>query len=147
MRVRTICRIEGGILDGTEIEPLLAFVAVRYPHRKTADLYVPPIKTAEKEIKTWHCCQDNCPQPDFEGGLEALVNHLMLHKGRLLRPWSKKKQLKSPMPAIKLPRNPWAGNHGGVGDDRRVCLDLYITDVRAALRKQGIEVIEEAKDV
>lgn len=146
MRIHTIYRIEGGILDGTEIEPIMAFIAVKYPHRKSKDLYVPSIKTKDKEIKTWHCCQDNCPHPDFEGGLDALIDHLMLHKGRLLRPWNKKQQLKNPIPSVRLPANPWIENERkhpcATNEDRRFCLDLYITDVQRALQRQGIEVIK-----
>lgn len=139
-RIRTMYRIEGGILDGTEIEPIMGFIAVKYPHRKSKDLYVPPMKTEKKEVKTWHCCQDNCANPDFKGGIDALVDHLMLHKGRLLRPWSKKLQLKAPIPAVRLPRNPWIENEkkypGGTNEDRRFCLSLYIADVERALYGQ-----------
>ena len=81
IKVRTVYRIEGGILDGTELEPVLFTILVRYPHRKTADCYVPPMQGT----KAWHCCQDNCPNPDFEGGLDSLIEHLMLHKGKLRR--------------------------------------------------------------
>lgn len=141
-KLRVFYRIEGGLLEGTEIEPILAFISVRYPHRETKDLYIPPIKTKDKEIKTWHCCQELCPEPDFEGGLDALVDHLMLHKGRLLKAWNKKQQLKAPIPTIKLPPNPWAKlPQQGANEDRRFCLDLYIDDVKASLHKQGLEVI------
>jgi hypothetical protein len=147
MRVRTIYRLEEGILAGTEIEPIFAFIGVKYPHRKTKDLYVPPIKTDEKEIKTWHCCQDNCPNPDFEGGLDALIEHLMLHKGRLLKPWTRKHQLQAPLPAVRLPANPWAGEpkegtNKGVLEERRFCVQLYIDDVKRALEKQGLVIME-----
>ena len=143
-RIRRIYRIEGGILDGTEIELIMAFIAVKYPHRKSKDMYIPPMKTPEKETKTWHCCQEPCEHPDFEGGLEALVDHLMLHKGRLLRSWNKKQQLKAPIPTIKLPPNPWGNTpKQGVNEDRRFCLDLYITDVKHWLRKQGLEIFGE----
>jgi len=126
----------------------MAFIAVKYPHRKTEDLYIPPIKTKDKEIKTWHCCQESCPNPDFEGGIDALLQHLLIHKGQLLKPWNKKQQLKTPMPAIKLPPNPWNDTpKQGVGEDRRFCLDLYITDVKHWLRKQGLEIFEEQQDV
>jgi len=148
MKLRTIYRIEEGILKGTEIEPFMAFLLVRYPHRKTPDLYVPPIKTAKKEIKTWHCCQDNCGSPDFEGGLEALVEHLMLHKGRLLKPWNKKHQLQTPLPAVRLPANPWrekaeAGANKSVLEDRRLCVSLYIDAVKRVLEKQGLVILGE----
>jgi len=145
-RLRTIYRIEGTILNGTEIEPILGLVAVKYPHRKSKDLYVPPMKIKNK-AEAWHCCQDNCPQPDFEGGIDALVNHLMLHKGRLLRPWGKKQQLKAPLPAIKLPPNEWETNAKKnpcpTNEDRKFCVDLYIDDVKRTLRKQGLEILEE----
>lgn len=84
-KIRTIYRVEGGILNGTEIEPFMFTVLVKYPHRKTPDCYIPPIEAKGKKLKTWHCCQDNCPNPDFEGGVEALLKHIMLHKGRLLK--------------------------------------------------------------
>ncbi len=142
MELRTIYRIEDGILAGTEIEPVLGLVCVKYPHRKTPDLYVPPMKAGDKETKTWHCCQD-CAQPDFEGGIEALVDHLMLHKGRLVKPWSKKAQLKAPMPAVRLPPNPWDDKPSqGVNEDRRFCIELYMGNVKSLLRKQGLEIIE-----
>jgi hypothetical protein len=142
IKIRTIYRIDGGILDGTEIEPLMAFVMVRYPHRKTPDLYVPPMKTEDKEVTTWHCCQDNCPNPDFEGKIDALVEHIKLHKGRLVRPWSKKKQHKTPLPAVKLPPNPYAGMQGGINPDIDFFVGLYIKTLKSALKKQGIEILE-----
>lgn len=143
-KLRNLYRIEGGVLNGTEIEPIMAFIAVKYPHRKSKDLYVPPMKSGNKEIKTWHCCQENCPTPEFEGGLDALMEHLMLHKGRLLKPWSKRQQLKLPIPAVKLPPNPWNDKpKQGANEDRRFCLDLYIDDVKRSLRKQGLEIIEQ----
>lgn len=142
VKLRTVYRIEGGILDGTEIEPLLMLVSVRYPHRKTKDLYVPPIKTEEKEVKTWHCCQDNCPNPNFEGSLDALVEHLVLHKGGLLKPWNKQHQLKTPIPAVKIPPNEWDSlPKGGVNDDRRFVVSLYIDRLKATLKKQGLEIV------
>ncbi len=138
MKLRTIYRIEDGILAGTEIEPIMGTVCVKYPHRKTPDLYVPPMK----ETKTWHCCQE-CAHPDFEGGINALLDHLLLHKGRLLKPWSKAAQLKAPIPAIRLPANTWDDKpKGGVNEDRRFCVSLYIDNVKALLRKQGLEIIE-----
>jgi len=145
MKIRTIYRIEGGILDGTEIEPIMAVIAVKYPHRKSKDVYIPPMKMADKETKTWHCCQEPCEHPDFEGGLDALVDHLMLHKGRLLRPWSRKQQLKAPIPAVRLPVNPWIENEkknpSSTNEDRRFCVGLYIGDAEIALKRQGLEVI------
>lgn len=145
MRLRTIYRVEGGILNDTEIEPVLGLVAVKYPHRKTKDLYVPPMKSGSKEVKTWHCCQDNCPDPNFEGGIDKLIDHLMLHKGKLLKPWKKRLQLKSPTPAVKLPLNPWLNKPKcSTNDDRRFCIDLYISDVERILRKQGLEILKEA---
>ena len=153
-KITRLYRIEEGILAGTEIEPIMGLVCVKYPHRKSKDLYVPPMKIGEKEVKTWHCCQAVCSAPDFEGGIDALIEHLILHKGRLLKPWSKKLQLQSPIPAVKLPPNPWldkpkggviAVRPGGLTDlneDRRFCLDLYIGDVKRWLQKQGIEIVE-----
>lgn len=145
MKITQLWRIEDGILKGTEISPFMAFILVKYPHRKSPDLYIPPIKAGEKEVKTWHCCQEACPAPDFEGGLDKLVEHLLLHKGRLVRPWSKKAQLQAPLPAVRLPPNPWRNNHNGVNDDRCFCLDSYIQDAERALRKQGIEIINAAE--
>ena len=141
--IRQFYRVEGGILNGTEIEPFMAMLLVKYPHRKTKDCYFPPIKINGKEDKKWHCCQEYCPSPDFEGNMDTLLEHLMLHKGRLLKPWSKRQQLKSPIPAIKLPPNPWTNAvKQGVNEDRRFCLDLYIDDVKSILRKQGLAIIE-----
>jgi hypothetical protein len=141
-KVHMIYRIDGGILNGTEIEPIMAFIAVKYPHRKSKDLYVPPMKSGNKEIKTWHCCQDNCSKPDFDGGIDSLIEHILLHKGRLLKPWNKQSQLKAPIPAIKLPSNPWNDTPKcSTNDDRKFCLDLYISSVKYSLRKQGLEII------
>ena len=143
-KIKTVYRIEDGILNGTEIESIMGFLLVKYPHRKSQDLYVPPMKTKDKEIKPWHCCRDNCPSPDFEGGLDNLVDHLMLHKGKLLKPWNKKQQLKSPIPAIKIPPNEWEVTAkkypSSTNEDRRLCVELYIEDLKRLLRKQGIEV-------
>ena len=142
-KIQTIYRIEGGILDGTELEPIMAFLSVKYPHRKSKDLYIPPIKIKDKEVNTWHCCQENCPNPEFEGDMNNFIEHLLLHKGRLVKPWNKKQQLKSPLPAVKLPDNPWENKPStGLNEDRRFCLDLYISDIKRALHKQGIEVLE-----
>jgi hypothetical protein len=100
------------------------------------------MKTKDKEVKTWHCCQDNCPKPDFEGRIDALAEHLMIHKGRLLRPWTKKHQLQSPIPAVKIPINPWDdGSKSSVNDDRRFCVSLYIDSVKRSLKKQGLEIV------
>lgn len=146
-KIRQIYRIEGGILDGTEIEPFMFTVLVRYTHRKTADCYIPP--TSEKGIngkvvKTWHCCQDNCPNPDFEGKIDKLVEHLVFHKGRLLKKWNKKAQLKSPIPAIRLPKNDWVGNvcENDTNKDRRFCVQLYIDKAERMLRQQRLEVLK-----
>jgi len=141
-RIRTIYRLEGGVLDGTEIEPVQAFLTVKYPHRKTKDLYVPPMKANNGEVKTWHCCQDNCPNPDFEGGLDALIDHLLLHKGRLLKSWSKKQQLKSPLPAVKIPANPYDRYpQQGANMDRQFCVKLYREGVIRSLQRQGLAVM------
>lgn len=145
-KIRTIYRIEDGILDGTEIEPVMAFIAVKYPHRITKDLYVPPMKSTDKESKTWHCCQDNCPNPDFDGGFDSLIEHLMLHKGKLVKPWSKKIQLKHPIPTVRIPPNEWEVNSKkhpcSTNEDRRLILNLYIDSLKRVLKKQGIEAIE-----
>jgi len=142
VKISTIYRIEDGILAGTEIEPFMAFVAVKYPHRKTKDLYVPPMEANGKKIETWHCCQENCANPDFEGGLDVLVKHLMLHKGRLLKPWNKKTQLQSPLPAVVLPPNEWKKRlKQGANEDRSICIDSYIADVVRVLKRQGLVVL------
>lgn len=140
-KIRTIYRIEGGILNGTEIEPFMFTVLVRYPHRKTPDCYIPPMEANGKKIDTWHCCQD-CASPDFKGGIDALLEHLMLHKGRLLKPWSKKSQIKTPIPAVRIPDNPWDKVRNDTSEDRRFCVSLYIDDVKHALRKQGLEILQ-----
>ena len=89
-------RVNEGAIAGTIIEPLsAAFVAVQYPHRKTKDLYIPPI---DGKQKTWHCCQEGCPNPDFE--TSQLLEHLETHAGRLIKKagticiWLKKVQRK-----------------------------------------------------
>lgn len=82
--IRLCYHIESGPLEGTIFEPMMAFVGVKYPLRKTKDLYVPPMPDEEKGLTyPWHCCQD-CKNPDFHGGIEALVTHAMLHAGRSL---------------------------------------------------------------
>jgi len=145
-KVSTIYRVEEGILAGTELQPFMAMLLVKYPHRKTKDCYIPPIKTKDKEIKTWHCCQENCPNPDFEGGFDALLEHLMLHKGKLLKPWSKKQQLKSPIPAVQLPPNEWETHAKrspcSTNEDRRFCVQLYIDSLKRCLHRQGIEIVQ-----
>lgn len=86
VKISTYYKIEDGVLAGTILEPIFAFVAVQYPHRKTKDLYVPPMRDDEKHIThSWHCCQENCPEPDFHGGIPELVEHLILHAGRLIK--------------------------------------------------------------
>jgi len=138
-KITRLCRIETGVLAGTEIEFFMSFVGAKYPHRKTKDLYFPPTKV----VKTWHCCQEGCKTPDFEGGFEALIDHLMLHKGKLLKSWSKKQQLKSPIPAVRIPPNEWLSlPKDGANEDRRFCVSLYIDRVKVWLRKQGIEILE-----
>ena len=142
MKVRTIYRIEGGILNGTEIEPFLFTILVRYPHRKTPDVYIPPMNANGKNVKTWECCQANCPNPTFEGKMDALVEHLMLHKGRLLRPWNRRHQLQSPIPTVQIPANEWDNApKGGINEDRRFVVSLYIDSVKRSLRKQGLEIV------
>ena len=82
-RLKTFWRVEGGILNGTEIEQIMEFFAVKYPHRKTKDLYVPPMEVGDKKTTTFHCCQEKCPNPDFE--TKDLLKHLEIHAGRLLK--------------------------------------------------------------
>lgn len=78
--------IEDGPMAGVILEPIFATLAVKYPHRKTKDLYVPPMKDAKRGKKSyWHCCQPDCPNPEFKGGLEELIEHLKLHAGRFLK--------------------------------------------------------------
>lgn len=144
-RISTVYRVEEGILTGTEITPFMALLLVKYPHRKSKDCYIPPIKTKDKEVKTWHCCQENCPNPDFEGDFDTFLEHLMLHKGRLLKPWTKKQQLKSPIPAVRLPPNEWEihakQSPGSTNEDRRFCVQLYIDNLKFWLRRQGLEIL------
>ena len=141
-----ILRIEDGILAGTEIKQVLGGfgepIIVQYPHRKTSDMYLPPMEKDGKKT-TLHCCQDSCPNPDFEGKPDSLMAHLMLHKGRLLRPWTRKAQLKSPMPAVRIPKNSWDdAPKGERNQDRQFCVSLYIESLKDALRRQGIELLE-----
>lgn len=141
MKLATIWRIEEGNLRGTEIQPFLGTIMVKYPHRKTRDLYILPMKGNGKEITTFHCCQENCQSPDFEGNMDALVKHLELHTGRLF------KQLQPITPTcparivVSLPPNPWAeGDERGANPDRRFTVHLYRETVRAWLAKQGIGI-------
>ena len=128
------------MLAGTEIEPILAFLSVRYPHRKTRDLYVPP---ANKESRVWHCCQENCPQPEFEGGVAALLKHLEVHAGKLIKRLPPVASRERAVVVVRLPPNPWAeGDSRGVNPDRRFVVSLYISSVCAALRKRGIWPLE-----
>lgn len=142
MRVSQFYRIEDGVLAGTEIESIIGFLAVKYPHRKTKDLYVPPMKTKDKEVKTFHCCHENCPEPDFDGTREALLQHIELHAGKLFK---KLKPITKNNPAqivVTLPPNPWAENDNrGANPDRRLTINLYIDSVKRALKKQGIGVL------
>ena len=82
-KLTMLYRIEGGELDGTEIIPILGMYGVKYPHRKTKDLYVPPMEGNGKKVETFHCCQDNCEKPDFMP--KELIEHLKLHAGRLIK--------------------------------------------------------------
>ena len=142
IKVRTIYRIEGGILNGTEIEPFMFTILVRYPHRKTPDCYIPPMEANGKKVDTWECCQENCPNPTFRGNFDALIEHLMIHKGRLLKPWNRKHQLQSPIPTVQIPGNPWDRlPKGGANEDRRFAIELYIDSVKGSLRKQGLVVV------
>ena len=47
-KIRLYYQIEDGSLAGTILKPAMAFLAVKYPHRKTKDLYVPPMVDNEK---------------------------------------------------------------------------------------------------
>ena len=145
--METVYRIRGGILNGTEIQPFLSTILVKYPHRKGRDIYIPPFKDAKTDDqKVWHCCHPGCSTPNFAAGQYALHEHLLLHKGRLLKPWSKMTQRCSPLPAVRVPVNPWTKNAQrspcATNDDRKFCVDLYIDSLKAALRRQGIEVME-----
>lgn len=85
-KLRVYYEVTHGPLAGTVMEPIGAFIAVKYPHRKTKDLYVPPISDERKGVtSSWHCCQANCPEPDFHGAIKELLIHLELHAGRLLK--------------------------------------------------------------
>lgn len=141
MKIKQLYRIEDGNLAGTEIELFMGLVTVKYPHRKTKDVYVPPMKSENKEVKTYHCCQENCKSPDFEGGMDALIAHIELHAGRLFK---KLKPVTKSNPArviVKLPPNPWAENDNrGANPDRRMAVQLYIDAMQDALRKQGIGI-------
>ena len=148
MRVTQLYRIEDGLLAGTEIEPIMAFLAVKYPHRKTKDLYVPPAKTAEKTVTTFHCCQENCSQPDFEGTMDALAKHLELHAGKLFKKLPPVTKAHPATVVVNLPPNPYAENDNrGCNPDRRFAIHLYMDNVKFALSKQGIGVIEPAPTV
>ena len=82
-KIVKIYRIETGPLAGTEIEPFMFTVLVKYPHRKTRDCYVPPYEDKEKGIThPWKCCQCDA---EFKGKLPELSEHLELHAGRLLK--------------------------------------------------------------
>lgn len=146
MNVSYITRINDGNLVGTELETVMGMLAVKYPHRKTKNLYVPPMKTEEKEIKTWHCCQENCKQPDFEDGIDALLAHLELHAGRLFKRLKPVTKPNPPMVVVNLPPNPFDNikKYPGQGAnlDRRVTVNLYIDSVKLVLRRQGIGVLE-----
>lgn len=147
MTLQNLYRIEGGILNGTELQPFGAMLLVKYPHRKSKDVYIPPMSNPEnEEQKTWHCCNPGCATPSFSGDFRTLMDHLLLHKGRLLKPWSRKAQAQAPLPAIRLPANEWERNAQkhpcATNEDRRFCLDLYITLLKRSLHRQGIEVIE-----
>ncbi len=84
--IRLYYQIESGPLNGTVIEPIKGLIGVRYPHRKTKDLYIPPIQDDKRGLTVpWHCCQENCKEPDFLGNIESLVEHAMIHAGRALK--------------------------------------------------------------
>ncbi len=144
MKISKIYRIEDGVLAGTEIEPIMGFFAIKYPHRKSKDLYVPPMKTADKEVTTFHCCQPKCSSPDIEGTMDALAKHLELHAGRYFK---KNKPVSKTNPArivVKLPSNPWHGDDPVIAE-RHLTVNLYIDNVKLALEKQGIGILSEVK--
>lgn len=141
MKIAQLYRIEDGNLAGTEIEIVMGLLTVKYPHRKTKDAYVPPMKSEDKEVNTFHCCQADCKQPDFDGGTETLLAHIELHAGRLFK---RLKPVTKSHPAriiVELPQNPWAENDNrGVNPERRIAVQLYIGTLQEALRKQGIGI-------
>ena len=145
MKISQLYRIEDGPLAGTEIEFPMGFVSVKYPHRQSKDLYVPPMKSKDKEVKTFHCCQTNCKQPDFTGTLEALLDHLELHAGRLFKKLKPITKSNPPKVVITLPPNPYGENDNrGANPDRRLCVHLYMDSLRKVLNRQGIGIIERA---
>ena len=146
MKISNIYRIEDGVLAGTEIEPIMGFFAVKYPHRKSKDLYVPPMKIKEKEVTTFHCCQPECPSPEFEGTMDAFVQHLELHAGRLFKKLKPVTKNNPATIAVRLPKNPVSeDDNRGSNPDRRFAIKLYMEDVKYALEKQGIGILSEAR--
>lgn len=142
MKISTIYLIEEGNLVGTQIMPIMGFIAIKYPHRKTRDLYVPPMKSGNKEVKTFHCCQENCKQPDFAGTIEALLDHLELHAGRLFKRLKPITKSNPPKVVIALPPNPYAENDNrGANPDRRLCVHLYMDSLTKVLNRQGIGIV------
>jgi len=141
VKIIQLYRIEDGVLAGTEIGVVMGFLCVKYPHRKSKDMYIPPMKSKDKEVKTFHCCQENCSHPDFEGSMGALLEHLELHAGRLFK---KLKPITKSSPArvvVSLPPNPWAENDNrGANPDRRVTVQVYIDSAKRSLEKQGIGI-------
>ncbi len=141
MKIAQITRIEDGILAGTEIEFVMGFLAVKYPHRKSKDLYVPPMKCDAFESKTFCCCREGCQQPDIEGTMDALVKHLELHAGRLFKKLNPVTKTSPAIIVVSLPPNPWAeDDNRGANPDRRFTVKLYMDLVQRALEKQGIGV-------
>ena len=76
MKLNCAYTITDGVLKGTILEPTFCFIGVKYPHRKTKDLYCPPLK----DVKVWHCCQCDT---DFK--TEELEAHLIKHAGKLVK--------------------------------------------------------------
>jgi hypothetical protein len=142
MKLSTIYRINDGVLAGTEIEPIMGFISVKYPHRKTKDLYIPPMEANGKKVETFHCCQENCKQPDFGETIDDLVKHLELHMGRLVKKLHPVNKQHPAIVVVKLPPNEWVERlNCDLNKDRQFVVGLYKTNVVNWLRKQGIEVI------
>ena len=144
MNIAQIYRIEEGNLRGTEIRIIGGLLGVYYPHRLTGDLYVPPMEAkGRKKVDTFHCCQEGCATPDFEGSMPSLIKHLELHAGRLLKRLPPLKEKVKPRVVVSLPQNPWgADDHRGANPDRRFVVEQYIASVKEFLFRQGIGVTE-----
>lgn len=76
--------INDGTLTGVEMRQMGAFLMVKYPHRKTADLYLvmktprpPHRKTPPPTVK---CC--NCEEPESPFDKGRFFDHLRYHDSR-----------------------------------------------------------------